>query len=175
MKWTDKGPGDFEVPEEGSYTAVCMGVIDLGTQTSEFQGETTSARKVALLWELEEKTTQGKPFLMAGIYTQSLHEKANLRKILDSWMGSDLQADPSGFDAKTLLGKGCLLSVIHKNGKGRVSSVGKLPKNLSAPVMSKEPIYFSLNEFSQEKMDGLSKGWKRMIEGSPEYKEIHPF
>ena len=44
----------FTPPDAGTYTAVMRAMIDLGTQSSTFEGEAKSARKVMLKFEITD-------------------------------------------------------------------------------------------------------------------------
>ena len=52
MKW--------ENPSVGLYNVVLVDVIDKGVQTVEYNGERKQLHKVRLLWETEEKTSEGR-------------------------------------------------------------------------------------------------------------------
>ena len=49
----------FEPVPEGSHAAVCCRIIDLGTQQTNFSGQTTTKRQVMLVFEVfcEERRT----------------------------------------------------------------------------------------------------------------------
>lgn len=179
MQWSDTGGGDFEQPPIGSHAARCVKVIDIGTQKGEYQGQPTYKRQVIIAWELPTELIstgdfKGKPFLVSKFYTASLSEKANLRKDLANWRGRDFTAEElSGFDSKNILGKACMLSVIHNDKKkARVSGVMQIPKGLPVPDQVNETVFFSLENFDQKVYDSLSDGYKRMIELSPEYQHL---
>jgi hypothetical protein len=78
---------------EGTHTARCFAVIDLGTQTSEWQGQQVSKRKVLLGFELPDELhtfdeKEGpKPFSIWSRFTASLHPKGQLRPMLEAWRG----------------------------------------------------------------------------------------
>jgi hypothetical protein len=60
-------------------------------------------------------------------FTLSLHEKASLRKILQSWRGKAFTPEElKKFDVTTILGKPCLITVTHepKDGGGVYANVG---------------------------------------------------
>jgi hypothetical protein len=81
----------------------------------------------------------GKPFLVRRRYTCSLHEKATLRRDLESWRGRAFtDKELQSFDLETLLSVGCLINVIHEARNGsmfaNVASVMRLPKGMTAPV-----------------------------------------
>lgn len=176
MKLTDNGGGDFEQPEAGSYGATCYKIIDIGTQTGEYQGKQNSARKVIIGWQLDEPMKDGRAFVTASFYTASLNEKATLRKHLAAWRGRDFTEDElKGFDIRKLMGAPCLLSLT-KNDKGKVKVTGisKLPKGMNAPALEPQnvEVYFSLDEFDQQVFDSLSDGIRKFILQSPEYQNI---
>lgn len=176
MKLSDSGHGDYEQPEPGSYAGVCFKLIDLGTQTSEYQSKPNVKRKMVIAWELDEKMKDGKPFIVQSFYTQSLHENATLRAHLEAWRGKPFTAEElQGFESKNLLGKACLLSLV-KNDKGnvRVGGVAKLPKGMTAHVCTHDNVYFTMdpNEYDPKIYESLSDGFKKMIALSPEFRMI---
>lgn len=176
---SDSGGGNFEQPPVGSHASRCIRLIDIGTQKGEYQGQINYKRQFVLAWELpNELITTGeykdKPFTVSKFYTASLNEKATLRKDLSNWRGRDFtEEELKGFALKNILGKACMLSVIHnEKGKARVSGVMQMPKGMPIPEQVSETVYFSLDEFDQKVYDSLSDGYKRMIELSPEYQHL---
>ena len=73
----NSGGGNFEPPPAGTHRAICYRVIDLGTQQSEYQGQTKHQRKIMLSWELvdERMPASGdypeRPFTIHQRYTLS--------------------------------------------------------------------------------------------------------
>ena len=173
MKWVDNGGGDFENPEPGSYAARCYKITDIGTQTGEYQGKQTIRRQVIIGWELDEKMTDGRPFVVSKFYTASLNEKATLRHDLEGWRGRQFTDEElGGFDPKKLIAQPCLLSLTKTDkGKIKVASVGKLPKSMTAPEIHNPTVFFSLDDFDPGIFDGLSDGIKKLVMQSPEYQE----
>jgi hypothetical protein len=171
----------FSPPPAGTHVAVCYRVIDLGTQQVEWQGSIKHQRKVLISWELsEEKMEDGRPFTVGQRYTLSSHEKSRLRKDLEAWRGkkfSDEDFGPGGFDIKNIIGKACMLSIVHnaKDGKtyANIASVSALPRSMNAPALVNEPVYFSLGEprLDTDTFDNLTDGLKNVIKTSPEYME----
>ena len=45
MLWKDSGGGEFEQAPAGTHMAVCIRVIDIGTQDGEYQGKPNSKRQ----------------------------------------------------------------------------------------------------------------------------------
>lgn len=177
---TDSG-SDYKPLPAGNYAATCIRVIDLGTQTTSYQGEEKSARKVRIFWEIPEETVewegQVRPATISSTYTASLHEKANLRKLLESWRGRSFTPDElKGFDTKNVLGAPCLLNVVHTEKDGRtyanVAGVTPLIKGMAKPEITGPLVNFDLDAFEPEVLDGLHDKLREQIKASPEYKAL---
>ena len=175
----DTGGGDFQHAPVGTHVARCIRLLDLGTQQGEWMGKPIHKNQVLVMWELcnEMMDLDGekKPFIVSKFYTNSLGEKANLRKDLTVWRGRDFTEEELGrFDLQSILGAPCLLSVVEK-GPGKegvkVAGVMKLPKGQDAPEAKNEKFAFWLDEWNQERFDSLSDGLKKIIQKSPEYAE----
>lgn len=114
----------------------------------------------------------GQPYVVSGFYTNSLNEKSRLRPMLESWRGRPFtEEELDGFDLQNVLGKPCLLSVIHKDGKARVSGASALTKGMDKPAAKNELKSFWIEEWDQETFDGLPEGFKKLIMQSDEYKK----
>jgi hypothetical protein len=170
--------GDFEMAPTGTFSATCYRVIDLGTQQVEWQKTIKRKPKILISWELtDEKMLDGKPFSMHQRYTLSSSDKATLRKHLEAWRGVPFSDEDFGkFDIGNLIGKACLLGIMHtaRNGKtyADLSSIMRMPKGMAASPLINEPIYFSLGDFRQDLFDKLSQGLQAVIAKSPEYQEL---
>jgi hypothetical protein len=106
-----KNKSEFTPAPEGLWQAVCIDVIDRGIEKTPW-GE---AHKVEVRWALEDKDPKTeKPFMLIKRYTLSLHEKANLRRELETWRGKKFTSEElEGFDLEKLLAVNCQLQVIH--------------------------------------------------------------
>lgn len=170
---------DFELTPAGTIAAICWRVIDLGTQQSNWEGQVKRAKKIAISWELpSEKMADGtRVFSIHKRYTISLHEKATLRKDLEAWRGVPFTDEElRGFDISKLLGKACLLGIVHERKDGKtfadITSILKLPKGMPIPEPVNNPVRFDLSEFSQTVYDSFSESLKATIAKSPEYQEL---
>lgn len=172
--------GDFKPIPEGTYVAVCVRLIDLGTQITTFKGVDKLQRKVLIAWEVPDEIVEfdgeKRPALIMQRYTASLADKANLRKHLEAWRGRRFTEDElRGFDLFNVLGKGCQIQVLHSEdgAYANIAAIMALPKGLPAPVPFHPLINFSLDkgEFSESLYDSLSDKLKQQIAQSPEYKE----
>lgn len=101
------------VAPEGLHAAVCVDVQDLGL----VQGAYGAKHKVRLVWQLDVETEDGRRHEVARVYTLSLHERAALRKDLESWRTRAFTAQElNGFDVEKLLGVNCQLQVVQRLG-----------------------------------------------------------
>lgn len=109
----------FEVPEAGTYKAVCVALIGLGTQEDEYAGEVKENEKVYLAWELlGVADSKGKPFFVSKEFNFFISPTSNFGKFLGDWRGKKLTADDD-VDVLKLLGAKCLLNVGHKASKSK--------------------------------------------------------
>lgn len=176
MTWKANS-GSFQDPPVGVHLARCIGIIDLGTQKSEYQGQANIRRQCVVKWELPETLMDdGRPFVVSKFYTTSLSEKANLRADLVNWRGRDFTPEELlGFDERNLIDKCCLLSLTKSDaGKIRITGVMGRPKGSEPPPRVNEPVYFSLEPefFSMAVYEGLADGLKKIISQSPEWAEV---
>ena len=168
--------GDFNPVPAGSHIAVCDIVADLGIQPG--TGIYPKAkRKVYLRFQLPneriESEKDGKkqtgPRMIGQVYTASMNEKANLRHLLESWRGQTFTDEQAAdFDISVVLGKPCMLMVMHSQ-KGQktfsnISGLGPLPRGINPktiipeglPILytpEKTDTYVQLPKWLQEKID----------------------
>jgi len=135
----DSGGGDFPVTPMGAHPAVCCDVVDLGVLKVVYGGQEKQQHKIRIVWQIDELDQNGKPFRAQKRYTLSLHEKAALRKDLESWRGKPFKDTDlkDGFDVEKLLSVPCFLNIIHefKDGKiyANVTAIMPLPKGVEGP------------------------------------------
>lgn len=163
--------GDFEQAPEGNHIARCYMVCDLGEHEQTYLGESKGMkRKVRLAFELcNETMSDGRPFSVAKKYTLSLNEKAALRKDLESWRGRSFTVEEeAGFDLFNVIGKPCMVSVVHDHADNgntyvKINAITAIPKGLEAPPLINEPLGFSLDDFDQTVYDSFPDWLKNLI------------
>jgi len=151
------GGGDFAPVPEGPHPAICDMFVDMGLQetTGKYAGKVQ--HKIYLRWQIpslrlsyEKDGVQHEgPMTIGGSYTLSLHEKAGLRKLLQSWRGRAFTPDElKKFDVTTIVGKPCLLSVSHApkaDGSGvyaNIDAAMKVPAGMTIPPIEGEAIIY---------------------------------
>lgn len=131
---------DFIPAPAGTWAAVCVDVVDLGILEVTFGGKTKKQHKIRIVWQIDESMPNNKPYTASKRYTLSLHEKAALRKDLESWRGRAFTNDElQGFDVETVLSVAALLNIIEErkpDGKtySNIASIMRLPKAMQAPT-----------------------------------------
>lgn len=167
---------------DGNHVAVCVRMIHIGTIEVRYQDETKLQNKVRLYFELshekavfdEEKGEEN--FMVSKEYTLSMHEKASLRKDLESWRGKAFTEDEAkSFDITKLLGVPCMVNIITKtheptgNKYTALTGITSIPKGIPTPDRINDLFEFSVLEFDEEKFDNLSDFLKEKIRSSIEY------
>ena len=117
----------FTPAPEGLHVACCCDVVDLGIADHGF-GEKPY---VELRWMLEDENPEtGQRFIVRRRYTNSLSEKASLRKDLETWRGRKLNREElDRFDLEVLIGKPCQIQIAH-----RLTDQGKTFANVTAVI-----------------------------------------
>lgn len=184
MLWKDSGEGgDFTPAPSGTQVGRCFQIIDLGTHYNEMFGNTR--RQVYIGFELPNELHEFKdkdgnekkaPFTVGKFYTMSLNEKANLRHDLESWRAKPFTDEElKGFNPKNIMGVPCMLSVVHKEKNGKVkaniTAISKMVKGMECPEQFNDPVYFSLDDYSEDDFLTLSKGFQEMIKRSEEWQK----
>ena len=178
--------GNFIQVEPGTYVARCYSMIEIGTIEVEFKGEKKKQHKVAITWELPTETAifheeKGpEPFVVSKKYTLSMHEKANLRKDLESWRGKGYTDDEAEkVDITKLIGQPCLLSVIQSPRPDdqtktytQITSISKMMKGQDCPPQINPTKILSFDNFDENVFNSLSDYMKDMIKSSDEFKRM---
>ena len=135
---------------EGMYEAVCTMLIDMGIQSNPRFG--TSSRKLRIVWELPGYTVkigdQEYPRQLSKEFTNSLSDKSNLRKALQSWRGKAFTAQElKGFDLRKILGVGAVLQVMHKTGEnGEYANIETIIPLVGKKAPPVQPVVFDLDD-----------------------------
>ncbi len=176
----------FPPIEPDSYPAICYAIIDIGTHHNQMYD--VEAQKIIVMWELpteridieKDGVVQNMPRAISSTYTLSLNEKANLRKMLESWRGKVFTDEElNGFNLRNVLGAKCMLNIVNEqkqNGDtfSKVGAVVKLPKMLAEnlPPKAENPLvmFSTADPMFLTKMQSLPEWIQKRIQESKEYK-----
>lgn len=163
LKITESEKQAFEPIPAGTYPARCVGLIDLGVQYNERYGK--EQPKVRIIWELPTETIERddkkEPRWISKPYTASLHEKAELRKDLESWRGKSYDAaDLQAFDLSSILNAPCMLSITHKTSQSGkvfalVSAVSQPMRGIEIPELKNSPLLFDFDYPTEHLLSAL--------------------
>lgn len=174
-----KPESNYTPPPAGMHVARCYRLIDLGTQPKSFQGQAKGeARKIMASWELlgEDRMPDGKPFTISKSWFLSMHEKASLRKDLESWRGKPFTADEEhSFDVSKLLGAYCLINVIQEAGQDgntytKIGAITPLLKGMPKPEPVNRNVIFDADEPDMDLFGTFSDKMKETIQNSREWR-----
>ncbi len=157
-------------------------MVHIGTVKNEYQGETKMLNRIRIGWELPTETRvfnpeKGEqPMMIENTYTLSMHEKATLRAVLQSWRGKPFTEDEArAFDVTKLLGVPCMINVIHKPSKdgtrlySNIAGVTPMPKGVACPPQVNPTFELNYDEFDQAKFESLPEFIRNEMKGSVEY------
>ena len=167
-----------ETVPAGTFATRCYQIIDLGHQTTSFEGEVKVVPQVRITWELSELMADGRPFSISREYTATFGPKGNLRKMLEAWRGRPFtQEELGGFSLENVLGAPCLIGVVHKPSKdgtkvyANVNSVMALPKGMTCPDAVNPAVKFDIGTFDEEVFNKLPDWLRSKILMSKEMEE----
>jgi len=182
---------DYVIPA-GSYAARLYMLVDLGHQYVQYPGkEGAWSRKIRLGWEIPELTAEFedkethektvKPRVIGREYTLSYYASAHLKVDIQSWIGRDLTADEQekGYNLPGLLGKTCMLSVAHKEGKNKdgqaktfanVAGIMACPRGLTVPEAFNPIMLYEIeNDPGNKVFDSLYKWLQEKVKKAKEF------
>lgn len=181
---TKSNSGTFSPIDEGSYPARIYQIIDLGTIPG-FQGAMQHKVRITFEFPTEMKVFKEEngeqPQVLSQDYTLSFHEKSGLRKLITACDPKALKTGDDGFveeyDIERLLGKSCLVSVKHKEGKenavyANIDVAMGMPKGMVCPPQVNESKVLSYDNFDTAYFESLPAFIKDKMKSSFEYKKM---
>lgn len=172
--------GEFELVPPGVYVARCYKMIDVGTQSVQYMNNPPKpTRQLYLYWEIltdadgePVRMADGeRPFSIFKQYTWSMHEKANLRKDLNSWRGTPFtEAEAKDFDISKLLSQYCLLQVVHRESGDRTyANVDNIMFTAKEPEGINPIVNFVITDPDMEIYENLPDWLKAKIQEASEW------
>lgn len=166
---------EYQSAPAGTHFAICNMVVDIGVQATTYQGEEKETPQLILRWEIPDERVKYEkdgeeregPQGISATYSNYLSEKANLRKVVEGFLGRKLSdAETRTFDISQLAGKACLIMVTHKPGKAGkvyanvtgVMQVGKSDRERAKTAKPEIPVLvYSPSEHDQATYERLPK------------------
>jgi hypothetical protein len=162
--------GEFELPAGGTYPAVLVGLIDIGTHERIYNGKASEQQKVLFVWELTgENDSHGESFKVMKDFTFSLNSKATLRGFLEGWLGRKF-GDGEDIDITSFVNQPCVLNVTEGvSGGGKkfvdVAAATKPMKGLVVPPKTVELFVYSVCEEVSQNVPPMIPDWVPFLYG----------
>lgn len=132
--------GEFELhPEGGPFAAVCVDMQYMGIVETQFGDK----EKIRYIFLTSETMQGGKPFWVSHMMNLTLSankgKESTLYKFLLAWLGKPpVTENAPAFDFASMIGKGCLLTIVHSDGKNgqtyaNINTITPLMKGQHAP------------------------------------------
>lgn len=182
---TNSGNANREIIPAGNYIARCYSMIHVGTVEEDIMGELKVMNKCRITWELPgelrvfDQAKGEQPLVISKEYTLSMHEKANLRRDLESWRGKAFTEEQAkSFDIAKLLGAPCMLNIIHKTTRGgkdyaMISNISSLPKGFNCPPQINDTFEWNFEDkFDAAELEKMPDFIKDKVKSSAEYKTL---
>ncbi|MBW1812173.1 MAG: hypothetical protein JRJ39_00495 [Deltaproteobacteria bacterium] len=192
MGLTAKDPGgsdNFEPVPAGAWQAVCIAVVDIGTQINPLFNK--EIYKVLIMWEFPEHridiSKEGEPendmpMVISKLYRLSLHQKANLRQDLEAWRQKPFSEEElQGFDLSKLLGVNANIQVVHVTKKtssgdktyANINAIMGLMKNQTKLEPDHDIVIYEIDSGDMVP-DSIPDWIANLVRTSPEYQKLHP-
>ncbi|MFL9914149.1 hypothetical protein PQR75_01820 [Paraburkholderia fungorum] len=169
----------FPLITAGQHPAICVGVADLGTQTSVFDGRPSIGRKLMMFYSVLDQVDpkSGRPLSLAGMRSATMHPMGRLRRDVEGWLGTFAdQGAANDFDLKHLVGRQCQLIIKHTGNpvapRALIAAVLPTLSNVITSQAVNDNLYFSLEKPDMNVFEQLPGRVQRMIEASPEWQSI---
>lgn len=187
--YAEKNSKVHEPIEAGLHLARCYKMIYIGTvdEIMLINGKSTkkTLKKVRIGWEFPEmlkvfKEENGEqPLVLEQEFTLSMGDKANLRKMLESWRGkpyTDEEAEK--VDITKVLGQPCMINLTHKKAQNgntyeQIASVVPVPKQMKCPPQINPSFELNYNEaWDEKKFEALPSFITDKMKTSQEYQVL---
>lgn len=168
MALTAKQKSRYTPAPAGTHTAILIALVDCGLQYSErFDNQ---SERLWVQFELpHEQMEDGRPYTIGAIMANSLNEKAGFRKVAEALLGRALKPNElGGLDLGPLLGKSCLVSIVHREADGKtrakIDGAMPLPKGQAVSPPQNELTAYDLDDPDEAVFERLPEFVRDMIE-----------
>lgn len=182
------GASSFKPVPPGMHLARCYRVVDMGTQTTTWKGQTKQVPKVMLQFEVHSEdadgnplvTDKGEPMSISKNFTASLADKAILRQELENWRSRAFTSEElDGFQLKNVLGAWAMLSIVKEKGNDgneytNISSINPVSSQIrkaGLPEPHNELKIFDLENPDMAMFETFGNKLKEKIQATPEWKD----
>lgn len=162
---TFKPTKGVDIPE-GTHVGLFAGLIHLGTQRSEYEGNVSYKDTVLVKFELQDVLMDdGRPVTITKRETNSSGAKSNLLKLVKAIKGSSNVAD--GVDFEDMVGLPVLLEITHSaKGNAKIKGYMSVPdilKKTVKPLMGNPVLLFDVEQISETELQDMPEWLQKVI------------
>jgi hypothetical protein len=160
----------------GTHLGALWSIILMGTQRTEYAGETKERVQIRLGFELADAFyDDGNPRLVSQTYTFSWHPNSNFRNAIESWCGN---VDEEEFELDALIGRAAILGIGH--GEGARGPYAYIQSILAVPPAQPDRVSL-VNEsvlldygdnFDKAVFDAQPDWLRQKLAAAPEYRQL---
>lgn len=167
------------VIENGSYLAVCVGVLAVGEQyvdRSAFGGKSDWESQLVFVFEFpSELDNDGKPKQLNKEVNATNAPNGSLNKIMKDWNSREYTREQlAELELKEQLGKPCQITVlVSESGFSRITGISAIPKGIPVPTSATPHIHFSVEEWDDSAFEALPEWAQNKIKNSTQYQKDH--
>ena len=167
------------IVENGTYLAVCVGVVFVGEQYMDrtaFGGRSSYENQVVFVWDLpSELDKDGKPKQLSKDLNATSSPNGTLNSIMEAWNSRTYSREElEEADLNDQLGKVCQLTVaVSESGYSNVKAVAALPKGIQVPATDTPHITFDVDEWDDTAFAALPEWVQEKIKKSTQYQKDH--
>lgn len=135
------GGGDYACCPPGNFPGTIVGMFDVGHQSEKDlkSGTMTEKRKLVVVFELNKKQPDGKPFILTNKYTWSMNEKSHFFRDVTNIMGAKFK-EGEKFNPLSLVSLAVMINVTNSQNGDKtyhnIGSVSQYPEGFPAPPPS---------------------------------------
>lgn len=169
----------------GTYPARIYSFIHMGTTSYEWGGKLNTTNKFRITFELPTKQKVFKeenglqPQVLSAEYTLSTGTKSKLSELFTNLYGREMTPEErKGWDAETLVGTPCLVSVVHEESKSgevyaNVGTVSQPIEGMTIPAQINPSFVLNYDDkWNEEAFNKLPDFIKNKMIESLEYRKM---
>lgn len=186
-----KATKQYPLISQGTHVGIIYKFMNMGTRLQDFQGKPKDHKDILVSFTIEipserqeflvkkEDGTEEKvekPLVITREFTLSMGPKSNLRPFVEGVIGEKLMDEEAyAFNLEDLVGKACLVSIVHKDGKdgktyANILSVSPLIKGMEVPKQYNKNNIFDVKTATIEEIEAIPEWIRNKVTVSDEYK-----
>lgn len=176
MKIGDKLKPRVPIVDNGTYVAVCVGVLFIGEQYKEYKESKGYEDQIVFVWELPyEPDAEGRAKQLSKDLRVTVSDKGNLFSIMSAWNGRTYTPEElAQVELFDQIGKACQLVVsVSKSGFSNVDAVAGFPKGIPLPEASGQAIRFDVDQWDEAAFLALPDWAQNKVKKSTQYQQLH--